>query len=163
MNTASPLKLDPELAECRLTPYRMPVKGQIQFEGVQRKRNSTWHPSYVESKKIQMNLLIKQTHRLREWTYGCRGEGWGKAIVREFGRDVYTLLYLEWITSKDLYCTAQEDLLNDMWQPGWEGSLGANGYTHTYIYGWVPLLFTRNYHSTVNQLYTDAKQKVKKK
>ena len=27
-----------------------------------------------------------------------------------------------------------------MWQPGWEGSLGENGYM--YMYGWVPLLFT---------------------
>ena len=25
-----------------------------------------------------------------------------------------------------------------MWQPGWEGSLGENGYI--YMYGWVPLL-----------------------
>ena len=46
---------------------------------------------------------------------------------------MYTLLYLEWITSKDLYCIAQGTLFNDMWQPGWEGSLGENGYT--YIYG----------------------------
>ena len=32
-----------------------------------------------------------------------------------------------------------------MWQPGWEGSLGENGYM--YMYGWVPSLFTWNYHS----------------
>ena len=30
------------------------------------------------------------------------GEGWGKEIVREFGMGMYTLLYLEWITKKDL-------------------------------------------------------------
>ena len=48
---------------------------------------------------IQMNLLTKQkqTHRLREWTYGYPGEVWG-GIVREFGIDRYTLLYLKWIT-----------------------------------------------------------------
>ena len=47
-----------------------------------------------------MNLLTKQkeTHRLRTQTYGCRGEG----IVREFGKVLYTLLYLKWITCKDL-------------------------------------------------------------
>ena len=41
---------------------------------------------------IQMNLHTKQkeTHRLREQTYGCLGKG----IVREFGMDVSTLLYL---------------------------------------------------------------------
>ena len=27
-------------------------------------------------------------------------------IVREFGSDLYTLLYLNWITNKDLLCTA---------------------------------------------------------
>ena len=26
----------------------------------------------------------------------------GKGIVREFGMDMYTLLYLKWITNKDL-------------------------------------------------------------
>ena len=27
---------------------------------------------------------------------------WGRGIVRELGIDMYTLLYLKWITSKDL-------------------------------------------------------------
>ena len=31
-----------------------------------------------------------------------RGEGCGEGIVTEFGVDVYTLLYLKWITNKDL-------------------------------------------------------------
>ena len=44
----------------------------------------TSYPLYVESK----NELTKQkeTHRLRQQTYGC----------------LYTLLYLKWITNKDL-------------------------------------------------------------
>ena len=49
--------------------------------------------------------------------------------------DVYTLLYLKRITNKDLlyiYKT-QGTLLNVMWQPGWEESLGENGYM--YIHG----------------------------
>ena len=29
------------------------------------------------------------------------GEGRGKEIVREFGMDMYTLLYLKWITEQD--------------------------------------------------------------
>ena len=29
-------------------------------------------------------------------------KGRGKGIVREFGMDMYTLLYLKWITNKDL-------------------------------------------------------------
>ena len=31
-----------------------------------------------------------------------RGDGWGEGIVREFGIDMYTLLYLKWITKQDL-------------------------------------------------------------
>ena len=54
-----------------------------------------------------MNLLTKQkqTHRLRGRTYGFWGERCGEGIVKEFGMDTYTLLYLKWITSKDLLCS----------------------------------------------------------
>ena len=31
-----------------------------------------------------------------------RREGWGEGIVREFGINTHTLLYLKWITNKDL-------------------------------------------------------------
>ena len=49
---------------------------------------------------IQMNLLInqKETHRLRKRTHGCRRRG----IVRDFGKVMYILLYLKWITNKEL-------------------------------------------------------------
>ena len=37
---------------------------------------------------------------------GCREEGFGEGVVREFGIDMYTLLYLKWVTNKDpLYST----------------------------------------------------------
>ena len=84
----------------------------------QRRRNIIGHPLYVESKKkcIICNLFIKlkETQGLREQTYGCQwwevgglrvGGGWG-GIVREFGVDMYTLLYLAWISNKEfLYST----------------------------------------------------------
>ena len=34
-------------------------------------------------------------------------EGYGEEIVREFGMDIYTLLYLKWITNKDLLYSTQ--------------------------------------------------------
>ena len=37
--------------------------------------------------------------------------------------DMYALLYLKWITDKDLLYSKGIQL-NVMWQPGWEGSLG---------------------------------------
>ena len=48
-----------------------------------------------------------------------------------------------------------EDLLkeesdNILGQPGWERSLGENGYM--YMYHWVPALSTWNYHNIVNRL-----------
>ena len=52
-------------------------------------------------------------------------EGSGEGVVREFGMDMHTLLYLKWITNKDLLY-GKGVLLNVMWQPGWEGSLGEN-------------------------------------
>ena len=44
-----------------------------------------------------MKLLTKQkkTPRFRERIYGC----W---VIREFGINMYTPLYLNWITNKDL-------------------------------------------------------------
>ena len=47
-----------------------------------------------------MSLLTKQkeTHRLQEGAYCCQQEGWEEGIVREF-----TLLYLKWMTNKDLH------------------------------------------------------------
>ena len=97
---------------------------------------------------MQLNLFTKQkeTHRLREQTYGFLGEGWGERIVREFGMDMYTLPYLKWITTGTYYI-AQGTLLNVIWQPGWKGSLGENEYM--YMYGWVTSLFTWNCHNTI--------------
>ena len=46
---------------------------------------------------IQMNLFTKQkqTHKLRERTYGYQEEGGGGGIDWEFVIDIYTLLYLK--------------------------------------------------------------------
>ena len=108
---------------------------------------------------MQLLTRQKETHRFRGWTYSGPGEGWREGIVREFGMDIYTLLYLEWITDKD--CIAPGILLHVTWQPGWEGSLGENAYM--YMYGWIPLLSTWNYHNIVSWLYSNIRQKVKKK
>ena len=82
----------------------------------------------------QMNLFTnqKQAHRPREQTYGHQGEGWEEGIVREFGMDVYTLLYLKWITNKNLLHSTWNSAQCVMWQPGWQGSLEENGYMYMY-------------------------------
>ena len=35
------------------------------------------------------------------WWQGF-GKGWGEGIVREFGMDMYPMLYFKWITNKNL-------------------------------------------------------------
>ena len=44
-------------------------------------------------------LLQKQTERANFWVPGGR---MGEGIVREFGKDMHMLVYLKWITNKDL-------------------------------------------------------------
>ena len=70
---------------------------------------------------IQINVITeqKETHRLRKWTYSCRGEG----IVRDFGKVIYTLLYLKWMTNKDLLYSTWNSAQCYV-QPGWEGFQG---------------------------------------
>ena len=66
---------------------------------------------------IQMNLVTKQkdTHRLRERTYGCQG----KRIVREIEMDMYILLYSKWITNKDLLYSTWN--FTQCYVPAWTG------------------------------------------
>ena len=47
-----------------------------------------------------MNLFTKQklSHRCRKQIYGY----WGERINWEIVSDIYTLLYIKWITNKDL-------------------------------------------------------------
>ena len=55
----------------------------------------------IEKEMIQLNLSTKekQTHPLREQVYGCQGRRmWRKD--REFGINMYTLLYLKQITNE---------------------------------------------------------------
>ena len=97
---------------------------------------------------IQMNLFSKQkqTHSPRKWTYGCR-QVVGEGIVREFGMDMYKLLYWKWITNKDLlYSTwrrrqwqlTQYSCLENPWteEPGRLQSMGLLGVGHD----WPPSL-----------------------
>ena len=58
----------------------------------------------IYKEMIQMNLFEKQkqTHRLGERTYGSQRGRMGEGIVREFRINIGILLYLKWITNKDL-------------------------------------------------------------
>ena len=64
---------------------------------------------------------------------GSCGEGWEEGIVREFGMDVYTLLYFKWTTNNDLLYSTSAQCYVAAW-------MGENGYM--YWDGCVPSLST---------------------
>ena len=74
-----------------------------------------------------MNSFIHKTPNrltgLEKKLMVARGEESGEGTVRALGMDMCTLLYLKWITNKDLFI-AHGTSLNVMWQPGWEESVG---------------------------------------
>ena len=51
---------------------------------------------------IQMNLQNRKRLTDLENKLMVAREGWREGIVREFGMDMYTVLYLKWIANKDL-------------------------------------------------------------
>ena len=59
-------------------------------------------------------------------------EGWLEKIIREFGINMYTLLYLKWITNKNLlYSTGNPAQCH---VPAWLGVGFKGEWIHTYIY-----------------------------
>ena len=81
-----------------------------------------------------MSLLTKQkeTHKLREGTYSCQGEKWQKGIVREFGMEMFTLLYLKWITNKDLLYSTENSA--EYYVAAWMGE--GFGVESIHVYVW---------------------------
>ena len=65
-----------------------------------------WYPLYAESEKKWYKWTYLQNRNrltdLENELMVTRREGCGEGIVREFGIDMYTLLYLKQITNKDL-------------------------------------------------------------
>ena len=58
-------------------------------------------------------------------------EGWEEGIIREFGMDIYTLLYFKWAANRDLlYSTGNS---TQCYMAAWMGgALRENGYMQTY-------------------------------
>ena len=117
-----------------------------------------WHPLYAESKKKcykwiylqNRNRLTDLENKLVCWGVG---ERWRRRIVREFGMNMYALLYLKWIANKALlYSTGNSAVWGSLDGRG----VGENGYM--YVYGWVPLWCTWNYHKLLSS-YTPIENK----
>ena len=104
-----------------------------------------WKQPHPMCKWISIGYILPKIYK-----NSCPEEG----IVKDSGKIMYTLLYLKCITNKNPYIV-HGTLLNIMCQPGWEWGLGENGYM--YVHGWVPSLFTWNYHNIVNWLFPNIK------
>ena len=63
------------------------------------------------------------------WLPGWKGRGEG--TVREFGMDMYALLYLKWITNKDLLCTTWDSAQGYM--AAWMGGESGGEQIHVHV------------------------------
>ena len=77
-------------------------------------------------------------------------EGWREGMVREFGTNMYTLIHLKQVTNKVLLCSTGDSVqcYVVVWMGGEFG-----GEWYMYMCGWVPSLFTWNYHNSADHLY----------
>ena len=75
-----------------------------------------------------------QTQRTQRTIAGW--QDWGrigeKGSLEVLDGPVHTALFKMDNQRGPTYCIVQGTLLNVMWQPGWEGSLGENGYMYMY-------------------------------
>ena len=69
-----------------------------------------------------------ETHRLTEQTYGCSGEG----TVQDFGKVMCTLLYLKWMTNKNLLYKAHGTPLNVV--TAWMAEGFGEEWKHVYVW-----------------------------
>ena len=106
-----------------------------------RKIAQTWNLSTIKKVLLETN---SQTQRTNSWFLG--GKDVGEGIVREFGIYTYTLLYLKWMTNKDLLCSSGNSAQCPV--AAWmEGEFGA-GWVHVHIWPSffaVPLKLLQHY------------------
>ena len=82
--------------------------------------------------------MTDATQQQQQHSYQRGKERWGEGIVREFGMDIYILLYLTWITNKDLlYSTGNSVQCHvGAWM---RGEFGGE-WAHVYV--WLVLLLS---------------------
>ena len=122
--------------------------GRLQSRSSQRvghdwARVRAWTKHSWKILRLLQNIFPSQDHlaascvksdsgQILEWTYSFCGEGWGKWIVRNFGKVMYTLLYLQWITNKvPLYSTWDSAHCH---MAAWMGGDFGGEWIHVYVW-----------------------------
>ena len=85
-------------------------------------------PYMWKLKRNDTNELTKQKETYRKWAYGCQLEG----VVREFEMDMYTLLYLKWVTNRDLLCSTWNSARGNV--AAWLGGEFGGEWIHVYVW-----------------------------
>ena len=81
---------------------------------------------------LAASCVKSDSYHLREWAYGFCGEGWGKWIVRKFGKVRYTLLYLQWIANKVPPYSTWNSVQRDV--AAWMGGEFGGEWIHVYVW-----------------------------
>ena len=113
-----------------------------------RKTNTIWDHLYVESKIWHKWTYLQNRNRLivdiENRLVVAKGEGGGRGVDWVFAISRCKLLHLEWINKVLLYSTG-----NYIQYP----VINYNGKECLYVYNWVTLLYSRDWHNTVHQLH----------
>ena len=124
-------------------------RSQLSLNQINRKDDIYW-PSSIPT-------LSSLRKRHREQTCDCQRGGGGSGMDGEFGVSRCKPWHLEWISNEaPLYSTGNyvrvllgQNMLEDNMRKG----------MYICVYDWVTLLYSRNWHNTVNQLYSNNKKK----
>ena len=74
-------------------------------------------------------------------------------MVREFGMDMYTLIYLQWITNKDLRYSLGNSA--QCYMAGWRRVRFGGEWIHVHV--WLSPFAVLKHHNIVNQLCPNTK------
>ena len=77
----------------------------------------------------ELTYKTERDHRLRKRTHGC----WVERIVKDFGKVMYTLLYLKWITNKNLLYSTWNSA--QCYVPAWMRGEFRGENRYIYVYG----------------------------
>ena len=128
-----------------------------------RDRHIVWYCLYEESKKkwCKWNYLQNRNGLINlESELVMAGETGWRGTNRGLGIDMYTLLYLKWMTGRDLLCSTENSA--QCYVAAWMGGeFGENGCIC--VYDQVPLRPTWSCHNIVNWLYSYFQKKVQRK